>query len=186
VTTLALDTPRSRVRIHTYAEGLFARLAHDLALEHGDLRGSATRSASGHASADVELSLEGLVVLGVLDGERVDEHALSPSDRRDILEKMRREVFHAEHGVVRIHAEVPGGNAPARVVVTPPRAMPITVLVRPDVIEEDGGVRVRGTAALSLAALGAATVKGPMGAFKVKDRVDVRFDVLFVPGSLDP
>lgn len=180
MTTLALDAGRSRLRIHTYAEGLFARLAHDLAIEHAALEGSATRSPTGVATADLDISLAGLTVLGVLHGERVDEHGVSSSDRRDILEKMRREVFHAgENAKVRVHAELNGGAA--RVVLTPPGGRPVTLTVHPSIRDEDGAVHVQGTADLSLAALGSDPVKGPMGAFKVKDRVEVRFDVVFVP-----
>ena len=47
VTDLVLDPAQSRVRIHTFAEGLLARLAHDLELVCGDLSGHATRSADG-------------------------------------------------------------------------------------------------------------------------------------------
>jgi hypothetical protein len=185
VTIFVLDAARSRIRIHTYAEGLLARLAHDLAIEHADLRGRATRE--GGAEADVEVSLAGFTVLGVLHGERIDAQALSPSERREILGKMRREVFHADDGVIRIRVEAPGEPASACVVVIPPSAAAVTVSVRPDVEDAaDGGLRVRGTTALSLAALGAATVKGPMGAFKVKDVVDVRFDLVFVPEGRSP
>lgn len=179
-----LDAGRSRLLIHTYAEGLLARLAHDLALEHADLRGRATRGDAGGASADVEVSVVGLTVLGVLHGERVDAQALSSSDRREILGKMRRDVFHADDGVIRVRAELPGEAAQVRVVVSLPASSSVTVSVQPGMRvdeEADGVVRVRGSVALSLAALGADPVKGPMGAFKVRDGVDARFDLLFVP-----
>lgn len=178
MTNLALDERGSRLRIHTYAEGLLARLAHDLALEHAALRGTGTRTADG-GTAEIEVPLSGFVVLGVLHGERLDETALSPSDRRDVLEKMRREVFHASEGaLLRARAELSGGAA--KITVTPPAGRAVTVATRPTLSDEEGGgVRARGAVDLSLAALGSDPVKGPMGAFKVKDRIEVRFDLVF-------
>ena len=39
--------------------------------------------------------------------------------------------------------------------------------------------RARGHAELSLSAIGVLPVKGPMGAFRVKDRVRIEFDLVF-------
>lgn len=180
MTNLALDERGSRLRIHTYAEGLLARLAHDLALEHAGLRGSGSRTGDG-GTAEVEAPIAGFVVLGVLHGERLDEGTLSPSDRRDVLEKMRREVFHATEGAKLLaRADLAAGTA--KITVTTPGGRTVSVSTRPTLLDEDGGaVRVRGAVELSLAALGSDPVKGPMGAFKVKDRIEVRFDLVFCP-----
>jgi len=183
VTNLALDDRGSRLRIHTYAEGLLARLAHDLALEHAALRGTCTRSGAAEGTAELEVPLSGFVVLGVLHGERLDESALSAGERRDILEKMRHDVFHAgADAVVRARAELSSGTP--KVTLTLPGGRAVTASVRPTLSEEEGGaVRARGAADLSLAALGATPVKGPLGAFKVKDRIEVRFDLVFRPSA---
>jgi hypothetical protein len=41
----------------------------------------------------------------------------------------------------------------------------------------------KGTVEVSLAALGSKPVKGPMGAFRVKDRVRISFDLVFASGA---
>ncbi len=179
MTNLVLDAVASRVRIHTFAEGLFARLAHDLALECSAMRGTASRDGTDAGKAEVEIPLSGIAILGVLHGDRIDERGLSPSDRHDALEKMRREVFHADaDALVKISAVLEGGAS--KIVLTPPNGRPVTLASRPMVRETPNGVRVSGAVDLSLTAIGSDAVKGPMGAFKVKDRVEVRFDVVFV------
>lgn len=180
VPDLVLDDAASRVRLHTFAEGLFARLAHDLALGCTRLRGSALR-ASGDAvagTAELEVPLAGIVVLGVLAAGRIDESGLAPNDRRDALAKMRREVFHAdESAVVRVRVTLDGGNA--SVVLATPNGREVTLTARPTVRETPAGLRVTGTLDVSLAAIGSDPIKGPMGAFKVKDRVEVHVDLVW-------
>lgn len=169
------------MRIHTFAEGLFARLAHDLALECSALRGTASRdTAAETGTAEIEAPLSGITILGVLHGKRVEEKGLSASDRHDALAKMRRDVFHAtsEDAVVRVRATFERGTA--SITVVPPNGRSVTLSARPAVQETEAGVRVTGSLDVSLAALGSDPVKGPMGAFKVKDRVALRFDVVFV------
>jgi len=165
------------VRIQTFAEGLFARLAHDLELAAGGLTGEGSREDK---HAVVEAPLENVEVTGVLHGDRVDPGALSAADRRDILAKMQREVFHAGPGaVVRVEATVdPTGSARVRIVPPNGRAAIATSLV--DVRDDEGAVRVTGSFDMSLHAIGSDVVKGPMNAFRVKDRVVVKFDLVFV------
>ena len=179
---LVLDPAKSRVRLRTFAEGLFARLAHDLELTCTELSGRATRHESNAASgtATIDVPIGKIEVAGVLQGGRVDERGLSPSDRADCLEKMRKDVFHANaSAIVRVHVVL--DNGAARVRIEPPNGRAVERTTRPDVTAEDGAVRVTGTLDLSLAAIGSAQVKGPMNAFRVKDRVEVLFDVGFYP-----
>jgi hypothetical protein len=180
VPDLALDDAASRVRLHTFAEGLFARLAHDLALACTGLRGTAVRAPGEAVSgqADLEVPLSGIVVLGVLAGGRVDESGLSPADRREALAKMRREVFHADEGaVLRVRATLTDGGA--SVVLVPPNGREVALAVRPTIRETPAGLRVTCVLDVSLTAIGSDPVKGPMGAFKVKDRVEVHADLVW-------
>src|SRR5690606_11695914 len=94
VTKLTLDTEKSRVRIHTFAEGMFARLAHDLELSCGRLSGSAERTDEGVGAGSLTVPLAGIRVSGTLKGGRLDPRGLSASDRDDVLTKMRKDVFH--------------------------------------------------------------------------------------------
>lgn len=183
---LVLDPSRSRVRIQTFAEGLFARLAHDLELLCNEVSGTALTNAETTpgggkttGTASVEAPLRGMVVAGVLgkDG-RVDPRGLSPSEQRDALAKMQQDVFHAgPDAVVRIEAHHDGDGARIRLV--PPAGKAVESVVRPEVQVDAGAVHARGSFEVSLAAIGSDVVKGPMGAFRVKDRVKVIFDVVF-------
>ena len=179
---LILDASRSRVRIQTFAEGLLSRLAHDLELLCGELSGTATISSAGGkttGTARIEAPLRGVVVAGVLgkDG-RVDPRALSANEQRDILEKMQHDVFHAgPDAVVRVEAQHDGASA--RIRIHPPNGKAVETVVRPDVDLQGDAVHAKGAFELSLAAMGSDAVKGPMGAFRVKDRVKVLFDVWF-------
>jgi hypothetical protein len=182
VSDLVLDTAQSRVHVHTFAEGILARLAHDLELACVSLVGSAARGAEGSAAANarVEAPLRGVSVVGVLgkDG-RIDEQALSAAERRDILAKMHSDVFHAgPDAVVRVETHLDGDAARLRIIL--PNGKAVETLVRPDVRAEGEAIRATGTFELSLAAIGSDVVKGPLGAFRVKDRVRVSFDVVFV------
>lgn len=179
-----VDPSRSHVRIHTFAEGLLARLAHDLELVCGGLSGRASQTGEPGApggAASLEAPLRDIAVAGVLgkDGN-VDERALSSSDRSDILAKMQKEVFHGAAGeVLRIEAKLDAGSAKVKLSV--PNGRSVEVTMRPEVRAEGGGMRASGTFAISLASIGSDAVKGPMGAFRVKDRVAISFDVVFVP-----
>jgi hypothetical protein len=187
VPDLALDTSRSRVRIQTFAEGFLARLAHDLELICSELSGTASPDAQGApggkvaGTANVDAPLRGIAIAGVLgkDG-KVDPEGLSPSDQHDAVVKMQHDVFHAgPEGVVRIEARYDGEKASVRLVA--PNGKAAEAVVRPQVTQTNGAVHARGTFEVSLKAIGADPVKGPMGAFRVKDRVNVLFDVVFTP-----
>ena len=124
---------------------------------------------------------------GVLgrDGH-VDERALGPGERRDCLAKMASDVFHARpeavaEAMVLVQLQLDGGAARVRVV--PPNGKAVEAVMKPDVRTEGDDVRASGSFEVSLMAIGSDVVKGPMGAFRVKDRVKVLFDVVFTPAT---
>jgi hypothetical protein len=186
VTDLVLDPAQSRVRVQTFAEGLFARLAHDLELVCGDLSGTASRSDDSTGTASIEIPLRGFAVAGVLgkDG-RVDERGLGATEQRDCLAKMQRDVFHASADAV-VRVEVHAGGASARVRVVPPNGKAVETVIRPEVRADGDVTRATGSFEVSLMAIGSDVVKGPMGAFRVKDKVKVIFAVAFVPAKNQP
>jgi hypothetical protein len=107
----------------------------------------------------------------------VNPNGLSPSDREDALEKMQRDVFHTNRdGIVRVEATADGDTAKVRVI--PPRGKTAERTVR---LRIDDANRVSGTFELSLEALGSDVVKGPMNAFRVKDRVEIAFELTLQP-----
>ncbi|MBS2013187.1 MAG: hypothetical protein JST00_09885 [Deltaproteobacteria bacterium] len=182
MTELLLDAEKSRIRVQTFAEGLFARLAHDLELTCSELSGRATReSAPGEptkGTATIEVPLRGLAIAGVLKSGVVDTGAMSPSDRRDALSKMQHDVFHVRADAV-VRVEVHAEGASARVRIVPPNGKAVEVVTKPELALEGSAVRAKGKLELSLEAIGSDVVKGPMNAFRVKDRVAVLFDVVF-------
>jgi hypothetical protein len=190
VTKLVLDGDKSRVKIRTFAEGLFARLAHDLELVCGAIEGSAEHTEPGKGSATLAVPIDRIDVAGPVKDGRVDPNGISPSDRRDILDKMRKDVFHAGPGAtVRIEATIealdPSPSASrtrrARMRVLPPHGKTVERSISVQ-LEENEGTRVTGSVELSLSAIGASTVKGPMNAFRVKDAIEVVFDLVFKAG----
>jgi hypothetical protein len=163
---MRLDPGKSSIRIRIFAEGLFARLAHDLELTTGPLEGSVDQD-----SARVAFTIEDMRVVGTIVGGRVNPDGLSASDRRDCLAKMRADVFHADKGPVEVvasrtrsgHIRLPSGRT-------------VDLALSELNVEE---ARARGSASVSLRAIGSNVVKGPMNAFRIKDRVEVTFDLCF-------
>ena len=166
-----LDSKRSDIRIRTFAEGLFSRLAHDLEL----ICREPTGTASDERSCTITIPVRAIDVVGTLKNGKVDASALSPSDREDILGKMRREVFHGGDAVT-IEASIEH----VKVISAKGKTVERAVSLNPET-QNDGSLRVQGKLDISLNAIGSDPVKGPMNAFRVKDNVEVHFDVVFQP-----
>lgn len=149
------------------------------------LSGTASRGAEASTgTASIEAPLGGILVSGVLgkDG-RVDEHGLSSSEKDDAVTKMRHDVFHARQGgVVRVEVQVDGSSARLR--VAPPNGQSVEVVVHPELRADGEALRATGSFELSLAALGSDVIKGPMSAFRVRDKVKVLFDVVFARAAI--
>lgn len=176
---LVLALAQSRVRIHTFAEGLFSRLAHDLELACGELSGTASFDGKS-GTASIEAPLHGISVAGTVDKDgRVNERGLNPNEQRDCIAKMHHDVFHARpDDVVRLAVHLDGDRARVRIV--PPNGRAIEEEISPKLHrEESGSVRASGAFDISLMAIGSDVVKAPLNAFRVKDKVRVLFDVLF-------
>jgi hypothetical protein len=167
---MKLDTARSRLAIFTFAEGLFSALAHDLELVAGDLTGEATES-----TAELRVPVAAIRVSGVVKRGKTDASVLSSSDRSTIEAQLRDNVLPTAEIVASGTLE----GARAAIVVKGPRTTAhVTASVA--VTRETDATRVKGRVEVSLAALGCTPVKGPMGAFRVSDRVRVEIDLLFV------
>lgn len=177
-----LDPARSRIRIRAFAEGFLSRLAHDLELDCSDLRGELEHGSEGASRATLEVPLERISVAGTLKGGRLDPAGLSSADKADCLAKMRKEVFHTEAGSVRVEATVEGDRAHLRVL--PPNGRSVARDVRLARVQNESTVAsATGRVELSLSELGSDVVRGPMNAFRIKDVVEVHFDVVFAGGG---
>ena len=181
MTKLLLDARKSRVRIRAFAEGLFARLAHDLELECRGLTGTAEQAGPGVGGATIEAPIREFAVAGTLKSGRVDPAGLSHEQAQDCLEKMRVHVFHVRRGdgVVRVEATLDGGKGRFRLVFPNGRAVDRLADVRLESSESE--VRATGSFGLSLQSIGSDPVKGPMNAFRMKDMIEIAFEAVFVP-----
>lgn len=173
-----VDPGASKLVLRTRAVGLLARLAHDLEIVATDLRGHGGPDGDGW-TGELSVPVASLRVAGALKGEMVDPSVLSGSDRAEIERRVREEVLVGGSEVVvkakgasrdRGEVTVTLGASSARVKVT---------LATAD--RQEGAVDVKGRCELSLRGLGGQEVKGPLGAFKVSDTIEVLFDLVLVP-----
>lgn len=169
---LEFDLAASQVRIHTCATGLLARFAHDLELQAPRFEAEGSVEGDGWETT-LRFDPAAIDVVGVLAGGRVDRSVLSPSDRREIRQRMADQVFAGTSQIV-VRAEGDDrGRGTATVELGKGRQQ---VAVRHEVtLRDDGRTRVAGSVRLSLRSLGAKEIKGPLGAFKVDDEVTVRY-----------
>jgi hypothetical protein len=178
-----LDQAHSRAVVRTRAKGLLARLAHDLEFVTTNLHGSAMIGAaawSGEITADVDA----LRVEGVLRGDRVEKSALSASDVAEIERRTRSDVF---AGARKVHVEAHGSTRErGDAVVTLGLTNASFVVSIRSVTEHASLLQVRGKCDLSLAALGVREIKGPLGAFKVNDAIEVLFELTLQPDDEGP
>jgi hypothetical protein len=166
---MKLDADRSRLAFYTLAEGFLSALAHDLELVATGLTGDANES-----SAEIHVPVASIQVVGVMKRGKIDRSVLSRSDRDTIERQVREEVLQGPEVVGRGSLE--GGHA--RIEIAAPQGG-AQFVCDVSITDEEGGKRVKGETEVSLAAIGAPPVKGPMGAFRVKDRVRVEFDLVF-------
>lgn len=175
--TLNVDARNSKITIRTRASGMLARLAHDLEIAATDFRGLATRDDNGF-SGEISVAIAGLRVTGQLHGDRVDSAGISNSDRHEIERKIREEVFSGAREITIRGRGAAWTNAEITV-EAPHGKMPVSASIQGT--ETDGDIRVTGRTELSLSRLGVKEIKGPLGAFKVKDAVEVLFEITLRP-----
>jgi hypothetical protein len=160
--------------------GMLARLAHDLEIAASELRGHA-RLEGDTWTAELQVPVAGLRVAGTLHGDRLDTSALSAADRRDIARRMHQEVLGGT-AVVQVRASgAARDRADVRVELASGSASLAVRLATRD--KGDGAVEVSGSCQLSLAALRIREVKGPLGAFKIRDELEVAFELTLRPAG---
>jgi hypothetical protein len=170
-----IDADASRIVVHTKATGLLARLAHDLELEASGFEGELDVDGEQYR-AELRFPVAALRVVGVLRKGEVDRTVLSASDHDEIRERLDELVFPDTHTVV-VRLEGEGRDRAMASVELPSGRQ--RVLARHRVAERSaGGHEVSGRCGLSLQALGIKEIKGPLGAFKVHDDVEVVYRVV--------
>jgi hypothetical protein len=178
---LTFDPAQSSLRIETIAKGMLAKLAHDLAIDAKTLTAAVTHEG-GKAELTLRVPIADLKVYGVRKGGTVDTSVLSGSDRADIERKIRSEVLKGEAVVAKLSCEAaldPGKrtvNARGTVEVGG-RSTPVSSGLELD--SSDATVTVKGRVRVSLPSLGISPPKGPLGAFRVDDDVEVVVSLRF-------
>lgn len=178
MSALQLDPTGSKLTLRTRATGMLAALAHDLEISATELRGAA-RLEGDSWSGELEIPVAGLRVAGTLRGDTLDPSGVSDRDRREIEQRIRDEVLRGTD-VVRVAASgATRDRGEARVtLVSGSAALQVTLSARD---RDAGAVGVTGRCQLSMASLGVREVKGPLGAFKLKDALEVLFDLTLRP-----
>jgi hypothetical protein len=163
---------------------MLARLAHDLELEWPVAEGRVD-IVDGKATAQMRLDAGAVTVIGARKNGVLDREVLSAGDRADIKKKLLSSIG-GEPRDAAIRAEVTmayadassgapaTGMLPARVRVELPCGTSTTdAQIR--VTHTDGVTHANGTLTLSLRALGVPEIKGPLGAFRLKDKIELTF-----------
>lgn len=167
----------SSIVIRTHATGMLARFAHDLQIaatfEGALLVDGQPAEADGVADetpwrCELTFPAHKLLVEGVVKHGALDTGVLSATDVADIEKKLRSEVLPTSVKVV-AHGT---GRESAELEVTANRTQRLRARLHATRRGDHDGLE--GTVKLSLKALGITDIKGPLGAFKVDDSVEVR------------
>lgn len=176
MTRFRIDSNASTVVVRTKAEGLLSRFAHDLEIAAARVTGEATED-DGAVRGSIEVPVNGLQVVGALEGGRVNRATLTAKDLGDIEHKIRDEAF---AGLAKLAITLEGSRAKATLRVRGPHKTQETSAVL-RVEERDGATHVTSAFELSLAALGVPPIKAPLGAFKLADHVSVHVALALRP-----
>jgi hypothetical protein len=185
MTSFSYDPSSSSVAVETKAVGMLAKLAHDLSI---DARGAIATATLANDKITVVLRapVAELKVRGARKGSYVDESALSASDRAEIERRIREDVLAAAEVAATLSCEAASVKLAEEGRRTVPAGGSIEIGrrkadVRPSVTLQVSSARVvaEGRVTVSLPALGITPPKGPLGAFKLRDDVEVVFKLAF-------
>lgn len=167
----ALDLTRSTVTLRTRAKGLLSALAHDLELSGSFARGGVKRDGD-RWEGELAVAPSALKVVGPIKGGATVRDDLPAWEVREIERRIVEEVF---AGVSEIVVRVRGTTSSPEIDVVAKREgrAKVKVVLQGDVVSATGTV--------SMKSVGLAEVKGPLGAFTVKDDVEVSADVVLTP-----
>jgi hypothetical protein len=170
----ALDPARSSVTLRTHAGGFLSALAHDLELTSTVLRGQVSNEGE-RWRGEIVVQPSAIKVAGALKRGSVDKNVLSASDVRDIEQRIATEVFGGLNELV-IRGEGTPSAPTIRVLGKQDAVTDLKVTVR-----NDGTARIFSAKGnVSIKSLGFNEVKGPLGAFVIKDNVEVDATITFV------
>jgi hypothetical protein len=166
-----------KIRVRTFAKGLLSALAHDLELDLPIAESSIEQLDDATWSGRIVVGVDAIRVVGVLRRGNVATDVLSAGDRAEIEKRLRDACAPAKTLVVTAKGTVDAsGKAKAAELhaalenkgKATPRTDVLTLRPRGDEHE------LHAEGSVSMRALGLPEIKGPLGAFVVKD--DVRFE----------
>ena len=170
----------TKVRVQTFAKGLLAALAHDLELELPIAPTSSIEQRDdGTWSGRLEVLVADIRVVGVLRRGNVATDVLSAGDRAEIEKRLREAFAPAKMLVVSGSGRVGAGGEAERPELHAELENKGKARLRTDAVSitpTGDGAELHAAGTASMRALGLPEIKGPLGAFVVKD--DVRFDVV--------
>lgn len=181
--TLSFDPAASTVTVETRAKGMLAKLAHDLSITAKAV--AATAKVDGaDVLVELRVTVAKLAVEGILKGSSIDRSGLSSSDKAEIERKIREEVFRGAEVVVSMKAPGEGALSNGKKDVNVSGKIEAggrsaSISSRASIDVTDAGATVSGRAKVSLPGLGITPPKGPLGAFRVDDDVEVVYRLSF-------
>jgi polyisoprenoid-binding protein YceI len=180
-TRYTLDAGRSRVTVQAFATGMLALMAHSPTFVARDLRGQVglDDGAPGRMTLDLVVRAQSLDLLD----------RISAADRRDIEERMNREVLaSASSPEIRYRAEEVESRStgPGRYQLRIFGQLTLRGLSRPFPIEAEmriyqDGLQILGGCPLRMSEFQIAPVTALGGAIKLKDELRATFELIGVP-----
>lgn len=175
--TYEIGPDRGTLELRTYREGAAAKAGHDLVLDATRWSGTVTIDADNPESSSVELSVEvgGLAVREGHGGVK----PLSDKDRAEIVKTLNKVLDSGQHPNITYHstsvtAAGDRGTVTGDLTIAG-KTQPIDVPFR--VQDEDDGSRVTGDTSVVQTWWGVKPYKGFLGALRLRDAVDVAYDV---------
>ncbi len=175
---LRLGSDSGTLTLHTGVEGRVAKVGHRLVIAIRDWEATATLSGDRAVSACMTAELSSFDVVSGEGGVK----PLSDKDRAGIRDNGLQTLKAGAHPHVLFTSEdiqpISGGYSMTGPLSIAGVTRPTTVEV--EVLDEEGGWRLRAAAAVVQSEYGITPYSAMMGGLKVSDRVEVRVDA-FVP-----
>lgn len=167
----ALGPRDGRVLVNVYKDGVAAKMGHDLTLLANSWSGRADLNPEAHESSSIQVSVE-INSLEVLEG-RGGAKALSEGDKADIKKNIGKTLGAGTvtFSSTRVSGFLPRLSVEGNLTVNG-QSRPVTL----DLTVDEGG-RAKGTTSFNQTHFGIKPFSAMLGALKVKDAVDVSFDI---------
>jgi polyisoprenoid-binding protein YceI len=177
--TYQLGPESGKLLVKTGRSGLGAKAGHDLTIEVTRWRGTATIDTTNPANSAVTVDVE-------VDSLEVREGAggvkpLTDSDRTEIKKTFHEKILHtAQHPTIRFRSTLAEGSPASFAVDGDLTIMDATQPITVQGVVSDG--RVRGSATVKQTRWGIKPYTAFFGALKLRDEVEIEFDVALVAG----